>query len=251
MNINYYFSRFLAKKPDSPTYQSLAALQNKHMLHVPFENLDVLSQTPIIIDLERIFQKVIVNLRGGFCYELNGLFGWLLKESGYEVSYISATVKKPDGTWTIEGSHATNLVTIENQPYIVDVGFGDSVRKPMPLNGEVVRDVSGSYRMTNVAEHMYDLQRWEDDVWKTLYRVSTLPKKLTDFTPMCEFNQTSADSPFVHKRLVTIATPTGRITLSGETLTVTDGEKKTKRNVSEEETPGILQNHFYIIKGFY
>lgn len=65
------------------------------MLHVPFENLDVLSQTPIIIDLERIFQKVIVNLRGGFCYELNGLFGWLLKESGYEVSYVSATVKNP------------------------------------------------------------------------------------------------------------------------------------------------------------
>jgi N-hydroxyarylamine O-acetyltransferase len=251
MNINYYFSRFLAKKPDSPTYESLAALQNKHMLHVPFENLDVLSQTPIIIDLERIFQKVIVNLRGGFCYELNGLFGWLLKESGYEVSYVSATVKKPDGTWTIEGSHATNLVTVENQSYIVDVGFGDSMRKPMPLNGEVVRDVSGSYRMTNVAEHMYDLQRWEDDVWKTLYRVSTLPKKLTDFTPMCEFNQTSADSPFVHKRLVTIATPIGRITLSGETLTVTDGEKKTKRNVSEEEIPDILQNHFYIIKGFY
>ena len=159
MNINYYFSRFLAKKPDSPTYESLAALQNKHMLHVPFENLDVLSQTPIVIDLERIFQKVIVNLRGGFCYELNGLFGWLLKESGYEVSYVSATVKKPDGTWTIEGSHATNLVKIENQSYIVDVGFGDSVRKPMPLSGEVVRDVSGSYRMTNVANHTYAQQR--------------------------------------------------------------------------------------------
>jgi N-hydroxyarylamine O-acetyltransferase len=131
------------------------------------------------------------------------------------------------------------------------VGFGDSVRKPMPLSGEVVRDVSGSYRMTNVAGHTYDLQRLEGEVWKTLYRVCTLPKKLTDFTLMCEFNQTSPDSPFVHKRLVTIATPTGRITLSGETLTVTESEKKTKRNVSKEEIPDILQNHFYIIKGFY
>ena len=120
----------------------------------------------------------------------------------------------------------------------------------MPLNGEVVRDVSGSYRMTNVAEHMYDLQRWEDDVWKTLYRVSTLPKKLTDFTPMCEFNQTSADSPFVHKRLVTIATPTGRITLSGETLTVTDSGKRRKETFQKKKFLIFCKIIFILLKGF-
>ncbi|TYR79470.1 arylamine N-acetyltransferase [Priestia megaterium] len=247
MNSKYYFTRFLAKKTTVPTYENLEFLQEKHMLHVPFENLDVISKTPIITDLERIFEKVVINLRGGFCYELNGLFGWLLRDIGYNTYYVSATVKKPDGSWTMEGSHATNLVTVDGKDYIVDVGFGDSVRKPMPLTGEVITDISGSYRMMKLNETTYDFQHLEQGNWKTLYRVSTVEKELSDFAPMCDFNQTSPDSPFTHKRLVTIATKTGRTTLSDLTLTFTENGEKTKQEITEDQLNTILQQYFYII----
>ncbi len=246
LNSQYYFTRFLAKRPAEPTLENLAFLQEKHMLHIPFENLDVISKTPIITDLERIFEKVVINLRGGFCYELNGLFGWLLREIGYDAHYVGATVKKPDGSWTIEGSHATNLVYLDGETYLVDVGFGDSVRKPVPLSGEVVQDVSGEYRALQIDEAHYDLQRFEDNQWQTLHRVSTVPKEFHEFAPMCEFNQTSPESPFTHKRLVTIATKEGRKTLSDSTLIVTENGQKTKETIAEEDLPMLLQQHFYL-----
>ena len=65
----------------------LKNLQKAHLLNVPFENLDVHNSIPIILDIENIYQKVVLQNRGGFCYELNGLF--------YELSYGSKIVEIP------------------------------------------------------------------------------------------------------------------------------------------------------------
>ncbi|MFC3884455.1 arylamine N-acetyltransferase [Bacillus songklensis] len=244
MSKEVYLARFHAEKRNDVTLDYLRYLQEQHMLQIPFENLDVMYKTPIVLDMTRFYEKIAERHRGGFCYELNSLFCWLLTELGFKAHLIAGTVQKEDGSWALKESHATTLVHLD-QPYLTDVGFGDSVRKPIPLTGETVEDVSGVYRVHQLDDITYDLQKHENG-WKTKYRFTIEEKLLEQFAPMCEFNQISPHSPFTKTNLTTIATKTGRITLSGVTLTITNGEKKEKQEVSEKDIPALLQTHFHI-----
>lgn len=245
MDKQAYLKRFAAEEKKEATLDYLCHLQEQHMLHIPFENLDVIYKTPILLDVQRFYEKIVEHHRGGFCYELNGLFCWLLEQLGFDAHLVSATVQKEDGSWALQDSHATILSALDKQVYLVDVGFGDSVRKPIPLTGETVEDVSGAYRVQKLDDVTYDLQK-KEKAWKTKYRFTTDKKHLEQFAPMCDFNQTSPNSPFTKTNLTTMATKTGRITLSGTTLTITDGKEKQRHEVDEQDIPALLQKYFYI-----
>src|SRR5256885_12239222 len=92
MNIEAYLQRIGYQGSLVPNEQTLRALQLAHLYAVPFENLDIGLQRPIVLDLDLIFDKVVNQRRGGFCYELNGLFGELLKSLGFGVQMLSAGV---------------------------------------------------------------------------------------------------------------------------------------------------------------
>ena len=83
--------------PREPTLETLRALHKAHMLAVPFENLDIHLGRPIVLDEDRLYRKIVGERRGGFCYELNGLFAALLRELGYEVTLLSARVSCEQG----------------------------------------------------------------------------------------------------------------------------------------------------------
>ncbi len=103
---------------------------------MPFENLDIVARTPISLDLEAIHEKVVTRRRGGFCYELNGLFAWLLEQLGYDVTRLSArTVEGIDGELGPEFDHLVLQVDLA-EPWLADVGFGDTFRTPLPLAAE-------------------------------------------------------------------------------------------------------------------
>ena len=73
-------------------FNNLSELQNLHLQHIPFENLDVIRKIPIYLNLKTIYEKIVVHHRGGYCYEVNGLFHALLCELGYDAHLVSATV---------------------------------------------------------------------------------------------------------------------------------------------------------------
>ncbi|URM31401.1 arylamine N-acetyltransferase [Cytobacillus firmus] len=231
MDAKKYLQRIKVSADRNLDLEYLAKLQSGHMLNIPFENLDVTRKTPIRLNTDFFSEKILERGRGGFCYELNGLFQLLLSELGFQSRLISCTVKKPDG-WAREDSHAAILVYLHQLPYLVDVGFGDSVRQPLPLTGEEKTDVSGTYRIKATAEGKFDLQRFEDGKWKILYRFSDRPVQLDDFHDACLFNQTSPESHFTHGDLATIATKDGRITLSGLTVTKSEESRKNKFELS-------------------
>src|SRR5699024_11667617 len=123
----------------------------------------------------------------------------------------AGTVKRPDGGWALSESHATQIVYLD-QPYLVDVGFGDSARIPLPLSGEEREDVSGKYRVIHVRDSLYDLQKTlEKDEWKTLERGDMQEKELKDGTEVCHFSQTSPDSHYTPKLMMRHAQETERI----------------------------------------
>ncbi|WP_422123270.1 arylamine N-acetyltransferase family protein [Planococcus sp. X10-3] len=241
-----YLQRFDAYPLEENYLQDLARLQSLHMQHIPFENLDVIRKVPIYLNLESIYDKVVNQKRGGFCYELNGLFCWLLQQSGFDAKMVSATVIKQDGSFTKPGTHAAILVQLD-APYLVDAGFGDSTISPIPLGGERHTDNSGTYSIDEIEQGIYQLSRENDGEQKILYRFTLDEKQLEDFHEGCIFNQVSEESTFTHHDIVTRATPDGRITLTDTTLTRTIDGRKEKREVTQAEKIQLLKDEFGII----
>jgi N-hydroxyarylamine O-acetyltransferase len=213
--VTAYLKRLGLERAEPPSLPFLTRLQRRHLLRVPFENLDIFWGNPIPLGVQRAFGKVMELRRGGFCYELNVLFAALLSALGFEVSLLSARVwRKVEHRWGPEFDHLSLAVTLD-QPYLVDVGFGDSFRAPMPLATTVQSDVSGRYRLVQgewpdelVLEHA------ARDHWRSLYRVSRKPRLLAAFAAMNVWQQTSPDSPFTGHAIFTLARPWGRLTLS-------------------------------------
>ncbi|HXG91004.1 MAG TPA: arylamine N-acetyltransferase, partial [Blastocatellia bacterium] len=92
--VEKYLDRINYSGSLEPTSETLRALHRAHMFAVPFENLDIHINREIVLDEERILQKIIDERRGGFCYELNGAFAWLLRELGFEVEMLAAGVAR-------------------------------------------------------------------------------------------------------------------------------------------------------------
>ncbi|WP_214482418.1 arylamine N-acetyltransferase [Bacillus sp. SM2101] len=246
MNMNHYLQRIGIHSLTGEKEQDLRSLQRQHLYTVPFENLDVINSVPIKLNLTNIYHKIVNNERGGFCYELNGLFNWLLEKLGYKVTMISATISTGKDQWYKANSHLTNLVTINQRDYLVDVGCGDTVRSPILLTGEIVEDISGKYRIQAVDDIFFDLQKHMNNEWNTQFRFSKTPREYDFFNEICHWNQTNPQSKFTQQTIVTIATPNGRVTVTDEHIIITNDDQKSKQAYSTSEFNTILNYYFDI-----
>lgn len=233
--------------PLAPTIETLRALHQAHLLSVPFENLDIHLGRPIVLDEAAFFRKIVEERRGGFCYELNGLFAVLLRALGFDVTLLSARVARPDGDFGPEFDHLLLLVQLEER-WLADVGFGESFREPLRLDepGEQAQP-HGVYRLTRDGD---DWTYWSRDPaqgWQARYRFTLQPRRLTDFAEMCRYQQTSPQSHFTQKRICSLATPSGRISVSGTRLILTEhGQRQERELASEAEYESALREYFGI-----
>jgi N-hydroxyarylamine O-acetyltransferase len=264
LDVDAYLARIDARRPAEPTADSLRELQVAHLLSVPFENLDIVRRTPISIDLEAIYEKVVTRQRGGFCYELNGLFAWLLEQLGYDVTRLSArTVEGIDGEVGPEFDHLVLRVDLA-EPWLADVGFGDTFRAPLALvaGRDQVDPLGRSYRLEVDGDDWALLERIEPDdeafaaiealqagrPWRTQFRFTLVPHDLGDFAAMCRWQET--ESPhFTQHRIVTVATPGGRRTLMDDRHIEHREGLRTERRIDEAEVPGLLREAFGIDLG--
>ncbi|MFH2006117.1 MAG: arylamine N-acetyltransferase [bacterium] len=219
--------------PWEPTAKALRELHLAWLIAVPFEDLDIHLGREILLDEAALHDKIVGERRGGFCYELNGLFAALLRELGFKVTLLSARVFKPGGQLTPEFDHLTLLVEQEER-WLVDVGFGDCFREPLRLDtADVQSDGFREFRIEPEPDDAFVLwQRKPEEDWERQYQWTLAPRQLVEFTDRCRFQQYSPDSHFVHRRMCTRATPTGRVSLVDGALIVTDGAERTQRLLS-------------------
>ncbi len=243
-----------APAPLEPSLQTLQALHEAHLLAVPFENLSIHYHQPIVLQEEALFDKIVRRRRGGFCYELNGLFAWLLRRLNFQVTLLSAGVARADGSFGPEFDHLTLLVhQIDGADWLADVGFGDSFRLPLRFEADLRQEGGDGrtyrlYRENDTKREYWILQQFNDERWQPQYRFSLQPHTLTDFTEMCHYQQTSPESHFTQKRVCSLATPEGRITLSDLRLITTIGGTREERMLqSEEEYLAVLTELFGIV----
>jgi N-hydroxyarylamine O-acetyltransferase len=248
-SIELYLQRIEVASGGAPDLEGLRRLQDQHLLEVPFENLDVAWRNPMRLQLEDLYDKIVNHRRGGFCYELNGLFAWLLSSLGYTVDLLSARVYSEERQkFGPEFDHMALCVHLE-QSYLVDVGFGDGFRQPLLLPDGQTEDISGRYRLLapRIGEDELELQHQEDGLWKPQYRFKLRAYPLEDFDEMCHYHQSSPDSSFTQGALCSRATPNGRITLTQSELILTRGSEKMKKAVRDREHfMRLLANYFSI-----
>ena len=259
MDIHDYLKRINYQGSLEPTLQTLQALHETHLLAVPFENLSIHSRQPIILQEEALFNKIVHQRRGGFCYELNGLFAWLLRQLGFQVALLSAEVANAAGAFGPEFDHLTLLIhQLSGADWLADVGFGDSFRLPLRFETELEQEERDrrAYRLQRQhaegeGKSKWDrwiLQQFNDAQRESQYCFTLQPHELADFTEMCYYQQTSPASHFTQKRICSLATPTGRISLSDLRLILTTDQGRIEQMLAnEEEYTAALVKYFGIV----
>src|SRR6188474_3001225 len=243
MQVAEYLDRIAYSGSTAPTWETLRQLHRAHLMAVPFENLDIHLGVPIELSLPAFYEKIVRRLRGGFCYELNGLFGWLLEQLGFRVSLLSARVVS-SGTLSPEFDHLTLLVESEAR-WIADVGFGEWSIEPLVIEAGFEHDQDGGgYSIVGEAGS-WTVRKGNEGVWDPQYVFSLTPHRIEDFDARCRFHQSSPDSHFTRKPVCSLATPDGRITLSGKRLIVSSGGRREEREVEAAEAyRSVLSREF-------
>jgi N-hydroxyarylamine O-acetyltransferase len=248
MDTNSYLERIGHRGRIRPNTDVLRRLHRRHLLSIPFENLDIHLGRPIILSENAFNDKIIKHHRGGFCYELNGSFAVLLKKLGFEVSMLSARVARKGGGFSPDFDHMTLLVHLKH-PWLADVGFGDSFTEPKRLDATGRQaDHGEDYRLTQEDGWILLSRRSRGNgVWQPQYKFSLAPRNLDDFVPRCRWQQTSPMSHFKKGRLCTRLTSNGRLTLTDTKFIVTRGSKKVERALRRPaEYKTLLRRHFGI-----
>jgi N-hydroxyarylamine O-acetyltransferase len=223
----------------------LETLQRAHLTRVPFENLHVFHRRGVSTDPERSMTKIVDQRRGGWCFELNGSFASLLATVGFEVTRLGATVLLDGPTAGPEPSHASIRVDLD-RPYLVDVGFGDSFIRPLPLDDSGPHDGgSGDYSFRRDGELLV-LRAFGDDGWADQYSFSMDPVVPADFDPSNEFLQTSTTTHFTAKPFATRLLDGGpnRVTLVHDRLKLRRDGRWTETPVPPEDWPRVLVDWF-------
>ncbi|TQM57178.1 arylamine N-acetyltransferase family protein [Humibacillus xanthopallidus] len=269
-----YLARLGVAAPEAPTLGALASLHRAHLVRVPFENLDIALRRPIRLDLASLLAKVVDRQRGGYCYELNGLFAALLRSLGYAVDLVSARVATAEGGLTDEFDHLALVVTSPElgAAVLADVGFGDGFIDPLPLRDGIeahepgkdvgLAQVEGEWHYrerrrarrfgdradgAGSAQDQDDAEAQDAGEWQTQYVFTTTAHRLSDFEPRNLWQQTSPDSHFTRQRVASRLTPTGRVTLSGCRLITTTHGRRDEVELAESDVAPALSEHFGIV----
>ena len=244
-SLSAYFSRIGFEGAASADFETLKRMMRCQLFSVPFENLDVQQGKIVSLIPEEICRKIIDRKRGGYCYEVNGLFAMALEELGVQHQFVAARpmtypVRRPK-------THMVIVATIEGEQWLCDLGFGSyGIREPVNLNWieQEIRQDFETFKLSASSERDYLLQALVDGAWKNLYEFNLSPQEWVDFEPANYLNSTHPDSIFVRSLMVVRQSPTGKEVLLGDRFkSVSEGNSEEHR-VRQEEIPALLQQKF-------
>lgn len=150
MPLDTYLRRIGLQGPLPPTLDTLHAVHRAQAYAIPYEGLDVQLGVPLDLNPKRIYDKLVLNRRGGWCFETNGLLAWALRELGFEVHRCTAGVYRRERGDSTLGNHVTLVVPL-GQAWLCDLGLGDGLRAPIPLIEGPHRDGALQFRLERLA----------------------------------------------------------------------------------------------------
>jgi len=210
MNVQNYLNRIGFNGETEVSLACLTKLQQCHQSTVPFENLDIFTNRKKVLDYNILYQHIVMNKRGGWCHELNGLFSWLLCKLGFNTQLIAARYfDQEKQKFNKLFGHMTIIVDIDGHQYLSDVGLG-CIQEPFEpiriIDGVVHPQVSADFKFTKsdglwflnfkgknvVGHHRVDMNKvlTVDKTWITLFKFDQESRNLEDFQERCDEYQT-------------------------------------------------------------
>ncbi|MCR5389078.1 MAG: arylamine N-acetyltransferase [Lachnospiraceae bacterium] len=247
--LTQYFER-IGMKPEDANELNLDLLNKiifAHMTHIPFENLDIYPVCKgISLEDDALFNKMVINKHGGFCFEQNGLHVNMLKALGFESHSVMAKILWSDGT---PGGlfHRGVITKIKGKRYYSDVGFGGPMsRYAISLDGEKTPD---NFWMEPI-----------DDCWYQIKRITSENESVgvmnigiqaflgSDFQMNCDALLAMEKSPFRTGYMLNLRTNDGNIHINGLTYGEEHDGVKTEREITQDEFFKIVNTKFNIQK---
>ena len=206
MDIDAYLGRIGLTDRPPPTLEGLKALHRAHLAAIPYENFDVQLGRPVTIAVPAIYDKIVGRRRGGWCYEMNGLFGWALGELGFKVTRATGAVMRAAAGDAVIGNHLVLRVDLPEGVHLADVGFGDGPNEPFAVR-EGTFDSNG---------FPYAVERTGDGWWRLVnhpaggaasFDFDPHPADETRLAAKCDELQTAETSVFVQNAVAFRQTP--------------------------------------------
>jgi N-hydroxyarylamine O-acetyltransferase len=244
-NLHSYFSRIGFTGTPSADFETLRGMMRRQLFSVPFENLDVQAGRVVSLVPEEIYSKIVERRRGGYCYEVNGVFAMALDAIGIPYRFVAARpmtypVRRPK-------THMAIVAEVDGGLWLCDLGFGSyGIREPVNLEwlDREIRQDCDTFRLGRVPDADYLLQSFTDGAWKNLYEFSLHPQEWVDFEPANFMNSTHPDSIFVRNLMVVQQNEKGRDVLTSHYIKSVTGERSVETKILPEEIPGLLQRKF-------
>jgi N-hydroxyarylamine O-acetyltransferase len=227
-----YLRRIGVTPPGKADADAVRLLHRAHQVAVPFENLSIHIPEPISLEENDLVAKIVQQRRGGFCYELNGLFALLLEALGASVTRVAARVYGDSGL-SPPFDHLALIVhpADGSGPWLADVGFGRHSDYPLLLDSRSGQDdPAGRFQLADAPDGDLDVLR----DGRPQYRMEMRERTLADFVPTCWWQQTSPQSHFTADTICSRLTEDGRVSISGRTLIRTSGTTRTEQQLADD-----------------
>jgi N-hydroxyarylamine O-acetyltransferase len=232
-------------------FDTLHDLQRQHLLTVPYENIDITRNIQISLEIDDIFDKVVTRRRGGYCFELNALFAWLLRGLGFSVTDYFARFLLNEPVVPMRRHHVLGVSFANgNEKYLCDVGVGLVIpRMPIKIypgstssqNGEIYKLEKDNF----LGYILYDLKATS---WRQLYSFTEEVQISADYAVVSYYCEKHPASIFNKTDMVHIFTENGRKSVDNRELRIfTPSGVDVYTPSSEEEYKETLKSHFGII----
>jgi len=242
-----YLQRVSLSETVTPTAEGLRTLQRAHFSHIPFENFDIQLGRGIDLEPAHLFDKLVRRQRGGYCFELNGLFFMALRAFGFEARPLLARVHVSGGA--SGRGHQITLVDVDGRQFLTDVGFGkETPRGPVLLERDLVQDIERqSIRLIDGEGYGTLLQVLADDEWRSLYSFDMEHVFPGDIDYGNHFTSTSPRSFFTSARVATRPLRDGMAVLFNNRLTfIRDGQNESMELPEGQGYIDALEKYFGI-----
>lgn len=242
--LNQYFSRLHIEPVIQPDLETLRTLQFHHLCNIPYENLDSLSGKITSLEHADLFQKIITQRRGGICFELNGLYAWLLESLGYQIRNHAARFISREEEVQMR-RHRVMTVTIDQKRYLTDVGVNcESPRFPLLLEENLIQsDGISEYQFTKDSFWGWILwQKLAGKEWRRMYGFTEEPQLDLDYVMACVFCDVHILSPVNKFPKISIFTDQENLRIWNDSFQCFRGG----RVVEEYKIPENKMNEFLI-----
>lgn len=211
-----YLQRLGVSANDGPSFDLLQRLQRAHVETIPYENLDVLAGHSVSLDPTDLFEKMIIGRRGGYCFELNTLFGWLLREIGFEIEFRMGRIWLRDPEKVPPRNHGTHIVRLNGREVIADVGFGGRApRRPLDLAvlDQSIDDEDAAeepLQLVEAGEYGVMVQRRIEGFWRNQFSLEPTAAHASDLEVANFYQSAAPSSHFRHHLFVGMFRKDGR-----------------------------------------